>query len=233
MAGALSRQPGVLSDSRSARVGSSRALHATTPSRQRDPYSVLGLEKTASAAEIKRGYYQKAKQYHPDANKDDPEAAKKFAEATSAYEVLGDEKQRAQYDQYGSMPGQQNGGDGGFPGGGFGGAGFGGGGFQWQGAGPEQGQDIHDLLNQLFGGGSRKASQRGPRRGRDVQVRHQRRTRAGSIRFFTVMLCFGRNSRLRKIHVVPIRGWVDLLLPPRCCHSISHGPVVFLVWTAA
>ena len=64
-----------------------RTLHATAVSRAQDYYDVLGLPKTASTGDIKRKYYEKAKQYHPDTNKNDPEAAKKFAAATEAYEV--------------------------------------------------------------------------------------------------------------------------------------------------
>jgi len=71
----------------SSRLLGARTLHATAVSRAQDYYDVLGLPKTASTGEIKRKYYEKAKQYHPDTNKNDPEAAKKFAAATEAYEV--------------------------------------------------------------------------------------------------------------------------------------------------
>jgi len=113
-------------------------------------YETLGVSESASQAEIKKAYRSLAKQYHPDINKT-PEAEEKFKEINAAYEVLGDEEKKAQYDQYGdSMFGGQNfhdfargqgagvdineilrnmfgGGRGGFSSGGFGGAGFGGG----------------------------------------------------------------------------------------------------------
>jgi len=113
-------------------------------------YETLGISENATQSEIKKAYRNLAKQYHPDINKT-PEAEEKFKEINGAYEVLGDEEKKKQYDQYGdSMFGGQNfhdfsrsqgagvdindilrnmfgGGRGGFSGGGFGGAGFGGG----------------------------------------------------------------------------------------------------------
>ncbi len=65
----------------------------------RDPYDVLGVAKSASAAEIKKAYRQLAKKHHPDSNKGDKTAEKKFAEATSAYDLLNDKEKRAAYDR--------------------------------------------------------------------------------------------------------------------------------------
>ncbi|KAL0464392.1 UNVERIFIED_CONTAM: Chaperone protein dnaJ GFA2, mitochondrial [Sesamum latifolium] len=67
----------------------------------RDFYDVLGVSKNATASEIKKAYYGLAKKLHPDTNKDDPEAEKKFQEVQKAYEVLKDEEKRQQYDQLG------------------------------------------------------------------------------------------------------------------------------------
>ena len=70
---------------------------------KRDYYEVLGVEKTATADEIKKAYRKLAKKYHPDANSDNKEEAeKKFKEIAEAYEVLSDEGKRKQYDTFGN-----------------------------------------------------------------------------------------------------------------------------------
>ncbi|KAG9509874.1 Protein tumorous imaginal discs, mitochondrial, partial [Fragariocoptes setiger] len=68
----------------------------------KDYYEVLGIPRNASAKDIKKAFYDKAKRYHPDTNKDDPEAAKKFQEVSQAYEVLSDDKRRKEYDFMGN-----------------------------------------------------------------------------------------------------------------------------------
>jgi DnaJ-class molecular chaperone len=65
----------------------------------RDPYSVLGVPRSASESEIKSAYRKLAKTYHPDQNKDDPKAQAKFTEASNAYDFLSDKQKRAQYDR--------------------------------------------------------------------------------------------------------------------------------------
>lgn len=120
---------------------------------QRDPYEVLGVSKDASADEIKKAYRKLSKKYHPDLNHDEG-AEEKFKEVNEAYDILGDEQKKAQYDQYGSM-GQ----DGGFGGGqGFGGqGGFGDfGGFE-------------DIFGSFFGGNRAQQNPNAPRQGRDLQ----------------------------------------------------------------
>ena len=114
----------------------------------KDYYKILGVEKSASADEIKSAYRKLAKKYHPDVNKT-AEAAEKFKDINEAYEVLGDEKKRANYDQFGSADGPQfsGGGAGGF-GDFFGGAG---GGFS----------DIFSDIFSAFGGGSQRAMEKG------------------------------------------------------------------------
>lgn len=65
----------------------------------RDPYTVLGVARSASEKDIKSAYRKLAKAYHPDQNPDDPKAQAKFAEATAAYDLLNDKEKRAQYDR--------------------------------------------------------------------------------------------------------------------------------------
>jgi molecular chaperone DnaJ len=102
-----------------------------------DYYEVLGVSKDASDDEIKKAYRKMAMKYHPDRNSDDPEAEKKFKQASEAYEVLGDEEKRQRYDQFGH---QGLNGGGGF--GGRGGAGFEDVGFE----------DIFSRFSDIFGG---------------------------------------------------------------------------------
>ena len=68
---------------------------------KRDYYEVLGVDKSASEADIKKAYRVLAKKYHPDANPGDKEAEAKFKEASEAYAILSDADKRRQYDQFG------------------------------------------------------------------------------------------------------------------------------------
>ena len=120
----------------------------------KDYYATLGVDKNASADEIKRAYRKLAKQYHPDVNKE-PGAEEKFKEINEAYDVLGDEQKKARYDQYGSAD----------PNAGFGGSGFGGfEGFSSSGFG-----GFEDIFGAFFGGGSRGRNSNQPRQGDDVE----------------------------------------------------------------
>lgn len=112
----------------------------------RDPYDVLGVPRSASEADVKKAFRKLAKQFHPDANADDPKAKEKFAEVNSAYEILGDTEKRGQFDR------GEIGADGkprfqGFEG-------FGqGGGFRARSGGFGAGGDraTEDILNEIFG----------------------------------------------------------------------------------
>ena len=120
-----------------------------------DPYSILGISKTASESEIKKAYRQKAKALHPDQHPDDAAKADAFKRASVAYDILSDKTKRAQYDR-GEIDGEGN--PRGFAGGGHGGGGFG------------HGDPFEDVLSGIFG---RSQGRRGPgpRKGRDVRYR--------------------------------------------------------------
>ena len=104
---------------------------------KRDYYEVLGVDKSASADEIKKAYRKKAIQYHPDKNPGDKEAEEKFKEAAEAYEVLSNPDKRARYDQFGHAGVDGAAGAGGF--GGFGGQGM-------------SMDDIFSMFGDIFGG---------------------------------------------------------------------------------
>ncbi|MDR0930639.1 MAG: molecular chaperone DnaJ [Clostridiales bacterium] len=136
-------------------------------STKRDYYEVLGINKSASADEIKKAYRKLAKKYHPDMNQDDENAKEKFQEIGEAYEVLSDTSKRANYDRFGHAAANGN------YGGGYGGAG-GYGGYQYSSGGGFNDFDFNfggfsDIFD-LFGGGAGKnrASKTGPLRGNDL-----------------------------------------------------------------
>ena len=140
----------------------------------RNPYDVLGVAKTASAAEIKSAFRKLAKKFHPDQSKE-PRAKERFAEVGSAYEIVGDEKKRSAFDRGeidadGKPRAPQ------FEGFGFGrqpGAG-GGHGFEWGpggfSSGPGPGPIDQDILSELFGGRRGRARAQQAARGEDVAV---------------------------------------------------------------
>jgi molecular chaperone DnaJ len=143
-----------------------------------DFYAVLGVSSSATADEIKKQYRRLAKQYHPDANQNDPKAAERFKEISEAHNVLGDPAKRKQYDEMRRL-------------GAFGGAGFGGGASRAQsrpggsgatgpgqsGAGTFTDFDVGgigglgDLFSSMFGGaaGARSSRSKGPEKGQSIE----------------------------------------------------------------
>lgn len=120
---------------------------------KRDYYEVLGIDKNASAQDIKNAYRKLARKFHPDVNKE-ADAESKFKEVQEAYEVLSDQGKRSQYDRFGHQASQA----------GFGGAEGFGGGFDF---------DINDIFSSFFGGGGRnqRANANAPRKGQDIHKR--------------------------------------------------------------
>jgi len=123
---------------------------------KRDYYEVLGVEKSADEAAIKKAYRVLAKKYHPDMNPGDAEAEKKFKEASEAYAILSDPEKRRQYDQFGHAAFDQGAGGGGF------------GGFDFSGT------DFSDIFGDIFGdffGGRRTARDNsGPAKGSNIRT---------------------------------------------------------------
>ena len=138
---------------------------------KRDYYEVLGVDKSATADQIKSAYRKLAMKYHPDRNPDNPEAKEKFSEISEAYEVLSNAEKRQRYDQFGHQ-----------------GVNFGPGGFDFnRDFSHFQDVDLNDILGSIFGGGGfgggfgdffgggrrqrRQADPNAPRRGEDMTFR--------------------------------------------------------------
>ncbi len=123
---------------------------------KRDYYEVLGVDKSADEAAIKKAYRTLAKKYHPDANPGDAEAEKKFKEASEAYAVLSDPEKKRQYDQFGHAA--------------FDGGAGGAGGFDF--SGTDFSDIFGDIFGDFFGGGSRRSSAQnaGPMKGANLRT---------------------------------------------------------------
>src|SRR5210317_787133 len=166
-----------------------------------DYYDILGISKSASAAEIKKAYRKKAIEFHPDKNPDDKTAEAKFKKAAEAYEVLGNEEKRAKYDQYGHAAFE-------------GGQGFGGG-----------GMNMDDIFSQFgdifgsafggsfssgggFGGGQRRSQGSNMRirvkltleeiaKGVEKKIKVPRKVQAAGVQYGTCKTCNGQGQVLK------------------------------------
>ena len=175
---------------------------------KKDYYEVLGIEKNATPAEIKKAYRKMAIKYHPDKNPDDKTAEEKFKLAAEAYEVLSDENKKARYDQYGhqAFDGPQGGG------------GFGGGGMNMD--------DIFSQFGDIFGGGGggfggfggggqRQARVKGSNmrirvkltleeiaKGAEKKVKVRRKVQADGVRYKTCTTCNGSGQQMRVTNTI-------------------------------
>lgn len=124
---------------------------------KRDYYEVLGVDKTADDATLKKAYRALAKKYHPDINPGDKDAEAKFKEASEAYAILSDSEKRRQYDQFGHAA---------FDGGAGGGAGGFSGGFDFG----DMGDMFGDIFGDLFGGGRSRRPSNAPQKGANIRT---------------------------------------------------------------
>lgn len=121
---------------------------------KRDYYEVLGIDKNADDAAIKKAYRALAKKYHPDMNPGDAEAEKKFKEASEAYAILSDPEKKRQYDQFGHAA--------------FEGGGGGYGGFDFNSA--DFSDIFGDIFGDFFGGGRKGRGSNGPMKGANIRT---------------------------------------------------------------
>ena len=184
-----------------------------------DPYSILGVARSASEKDIKSAYRTLAKALHPDRNAGKPNAAERFAEVTRAYDLLSDKDKRARYDR-GEIDGDGNPaapfgfGGGGAAGGGFGGAqrGYRPDGFEGYGQGGQEGVDLGDIFEGLFGGRGGTGGSAGPGGGPGARRRPAPR---GANVTYTLKVPFDEAARRESQRVTLADGkTIDLKLPP-------------------
>ena len=138
---------------------------------KRDYYEVLGVDKNADDAAIKKAYRVLAKKYHPDMNPGDKDAEAKFKEASEAYAVLSDADKRRQYDQFGHAA--------------FDGGAGGAGGFDF--GGMDMGDIFGDIFGDFFGGGRSRSQSNGPMKGQNIRT---------SVRITFEEACFGVDKEI-------------------------------------
>ena len=176
---------------------------------KRDYYEVLGVDKNADDATLKKAYRALAKKYHPDMNPGDKEAEAKFKEASEAYAILSDADKRRQYDQFGHAAFD-------------GGAGGGAGGFDFNGF--DMGDIFGDIFGDFFGGGGRsRSANNGPMKGQNVRV---------SVHLTFEEACFGTEKEIElnikedcaKCHGTGAKPGTQ---PETCSKCGGKGQVVF------
>ena len=179
---------------------------------KRDYYEVLGVDRNADDAALKKAYRALAKKYHPDMNPGDKEAEKKFKEASEAYAVLSDAEKRRQYDQFGHAAFE----------GGAGGAGGGFGGFDFSGA--DFGDIFGDIFGDLFGGGRRGGrAGNGPMQGANIRK---------GVRITFEEAVFGCEKELEVVIKDPCTtcngtGAKPVSAPETCQKCVGKGQVVY------
>lgn len=186
----------------------------------RDPYQVLGVARAASDAELKKAYRKRAKELHPDRNRDDPKAQDRFSELNTAYEILGDEAKRKQFDR-GEIDAEGKPKFQGFEGMGAGRGGraggfefnFGqGGGSPFGRGGPEPGFDPADIFGSLFGDAARRG-----------RVRPEPQKPADQSFTLEVTLAEAANGASRRVRL-PGGREVEVTIP----ENVSDGKVMRL-----
>lgn len=193
---------------------------------KQDYYEILGVSKSASGAEIKKGYRKMAIKYHPDKNPDDTSAEEKFKLCAEAYEVLSDGNKKARYDQYGhaAFEGPQGGGQGGF-------GGFGGGGMDMD--------DIFSQFGDIFGRGGGGGGQRRQARvkgsnlrirvkltleeianGVEKKVKVRRKVQAKGVTYKVCPTCNGQGQQMRVTNT--ILGRMQSAVTCQTCHGAGE-----------
>lgn len=198
---------------------------------KQDYYEILGIDKNATAAEIKKAYRKKAIKHHPDKNPDDKSAEERFKKAAEAYEILSDDNKKARYDQYGHAAFENGGGgSGGF-------SGFGGGGMNME--------DIFSQFGDIFGGhgggfggfgggGSRTARVKGSNmrirvkvtladiaNGVEKKVKVKRKVQAEGATFKTCSTCNGQGQVMQVTNTILGRMQTAATCPK--CHGAGQS----------
>ncbi len=195
---------------------------------KQDFYEILGISKSATKAEIKKGYRKMAIKYHPDKNPDDKTAEAKFKLAAEAYEVLSDDNKKARYDQYGhaAFEGPQGGG------------GFGGGGMNMEDIFSQFGDIFGSGFGGGFGGGFSGGGQRQVRvkgsnmrirvkltleeiaNGVEKKVKVKRKVQADGVRYKTCTTCNGSGQQMRVTNT--ILGRMQTATTCSTCHGAGQ-----------